>query len=529
MEKPNSLDELYAFLKRFHLADSLLEISKINAALRFGDREIYRPGIPKDILTWLGRMQEFRRTNVMLEVTRMARYLILSGANDYRNVYLHLQDRNFYTAVNMTGFLYDKDVEIKDDAPLDVGQLMGRIAHWQFSLQDTPKYIIARGYLLFSLIGSRHQGKYDITAKMKEHYCVGALEFMGAGLFHWFLSDGTLEEDIQLESDLSGSIVTVDALNRFILLSQGTYKDYRVAIRGINWQEKNKLHEIYGLDPFVKMPIIKVDKPGHMKSPYVVPQLKYLLDRASSGIFYLLADKEREIAGQKGKKHENHFRRAFGDMYREYVGLQLSQPNVSIKFVDLDTDLQLPPTIKRPDFALISGTCCLLFEVKTSLLNVNARTYFEKETLRQAIASGSLEKAVGQLKQFQDLVLSEYIKDPRFHGIKRVTSFLVGYEAIYVLNLSVLPLLKEYYGDLVARLQLADISDIDTIGRAVGMELDVVCQLDEKVSDRDKELWGVATYLNERNTFLPNPLLDKAYEEFMTLLIGQERIRHMTD
>lgn len=53
MEKDTSLIYLYAYLKGFHLSDSLVLIAAINSALKHGHEEFYNDGIAPQVIGWL--------------------------------------------------------------------------------------------------------------------------------------------------------------------------------------------------------------------------------------------------------------------------------------------------------------------------------------------------------------------------------------------------------------------------------------------------------------------------------------------
>src|SRR5689334_5213059 len=89
-EKAVSVDELYDYLKRFSLSDSLYALGLINASMQFGRNGLEESGIPPPILTWVRKNfpTEHDKRLVMLQVSRLARFLILSGTNDYKKPYL---------------------------------------------------------------------------------------------------------------------------------------------------------------------------------------------------------------------------------------------------------------------------------------------------------------------------------------------------------------------------------------------------------------------------------------------------------
>ncbi|WP_179412286.1 hypothetical protein HDF19_03350 [Mucilaginibacter sp. E4BP6] len=514
MYKKNSLNELYDCLKKFHLSDSLYVIGAVNAALKFGSVKADTKNIPPWITDWLQRRgrSETERRSISVMLTRMARYLLLSSANDHKGIFLDLNSDAFNKAYNLVRDLHDTDVE--GDGVIDFSIFFGRTAQWQFPLQTSRKTIIGRGYLLFIELMQSVQTDYDFAGKFKAYFNLSLEEFMMTGYAMWLISNGTLDYEIKIERPFLNGLITIENQQKFLNLSSGIAKDYRIAVRGNEWQKIDKLKEIYGLDPFVKMPAIAVERSTKLSSTtYVVPQAKYFLDRGSSGIFYLLSDKEMLLANPKG----NPFRIAFGKVYRAYVGKHLSQSGKHV-FIDLDYDFPYTWTKMMPDFALVFDELCLLIEVKTTLLNVDSRTYQEPLTLRKEAANGSLVKAVNQLDTFRRAILNNELPDPRFTKVSKVLNIIVGYEDVYSLNNTLLPLLEEIHGDPAKNLQLGCITDIDAIGTAISNNDDIITTLFEKANDVAKRSWGIATIWSGNENH-PNPILDDAFSAFQSKIV----------
>lgn len=195
--------------------------------------------------------------------------------------------------------------------------------------------------------------------------------------------------------------------------------------------------------------IIKVEVSSTLKKgSYVVPQPKYLLDRTSTGIFYLLADKEQQLANANGQTKKNPFRVYFGEVYRSYVKTQLIQANSDTILIDLDEDFDNKNGGKLPDFAIIEQNICVLIEVKISLLTLKSRAFFDESQMEQEIKTGSFKKAISQLHDLRTRILEKKIEDPRFQPITEVITILAGYEDIFVLNSYLLPMLEVQYGPM---------------------------------------------------------------------------------
>lgn len=520
MRQSKSLQELYDHLRRFHLSESLYLIGSINAALKFGFKGLYENDIPEYIKNWLKGIPNDHQTrlNIFLASTRLARFLVLSGANDHKSNPLRLEDNSYGEAVDMAGDLYDEPLEssLKKASSSLANNILGRVGFWQFPLQEHRLVPMGRAYMLYITLPSKLPMTYNIDAKMREYFGIGCFEFLATGLVLWIKSNGTLDYNLKIEIKELEDVVTTESQLAFLQLSSGTPEKYRRILRGDDWKKMNKLNDIYSLDPFTQIPAIAVQHSAKFrKDSFVVPQAKYFLDRASTGMFYLLADKEHELAKVSGQAKKNPFRVYFGDVFRQYVLEQLSQGSSKISVIDLDNDFDNPSASQIPDIALLDDKICIVFEVKTSLLTVSSRAFLDEKKLEAEVKIGSFNKAISQLSNFREKILNKEITDPRFKKIETVINVLVGYEDIFTLNSYLLPLLKDHYGDKADSLQLATITDIDSIGTVLqeGMPINEIFQ--NKLNDPEKEKWLFMQYLSE-HTNVDNMLLRKSYRTFMS-------------
>ncbi|RYG21153.1 MAG: hypothetical protein EOO07_03335 [Chitinophagaceae bacterium] len=515
----NSLQSLYNHLKKFHLSDSLYVIGAVNAALKYGTHKLDQnnENIPNWIKEWLkkrGRSEQDRRS-IAIVLSRMARFLLLSSANDHKGIFLDLNLPSAHSAYNMV--LNLEDEYLPDEYPADtIGRFVlyfNRIGQIQLPLQASRKRVIGRGFLLFHKLILSTPTDYEFDRKFQEYFGLTMFEFIANGFGMWILSNGTLDYEMKNEISELKHVITLETQRKFLALSCGTPQRYRELVRGENWKLPHKLKDAYALEPFAIMPAVKVERSSHLSSTsYVIPQCKYFLDRASSGIFYLLGDKEMELALSEGKKEKNPFRKAFGLVFREYVGVHLAMPG-QLVFIDLDHDFQQPDG-KLPDFAIINNNICVLFEVKTTLLNIAARTYFEQKTLEKEVKAGNIQKAVTQLQEFKELVLNGQISDERFSGVSKVISIIVGYEDVFCLNSTLLPMLDKLHGTGLGDFQFASISDIEAIGSAIEQSIDVVSRLEKKLADPGERQWAIATLFHKEMDD-NNSILDQAFEEFI--------------
>ncbi|MGE8377190.1 MAG: hypothetical protein ACN6PN_02540 [Sphingobacterium sp.] len=513
----SSLKKLYDLLKTFHLSEGLYVIGSVNAALKYGSKVSTNKDIPKWIMKWLnlrGR-NERERQSIILTMTRMARFLLLSTANDHKGVFLDLNNKKFIQAANIIG-----DIDFIENDPM-ISETMDKFSLYfsrtfqiQLPLQASKKHLLGRGYLLYIKTLKETPTDYPFEEKFYEYFGLTLLEFMSTGFAMWIMSNGTLDYNLNIEVNNLKSLITTETQRIFLSLSSGTAKQYREMIRGKDWKTPDQLKDRFALDPFTSIPAIKVERSAKLGlDSYVVPQPKYLMDRASSGIFYLLADKERELALLNGKIGQNSFRNAFGIIFRKYVGKHLSLKGQH-KFIDLDDDIKYNGG-KIPDFAIIHNNVCLLFEVKTTLLNIDARTYFEIEKLENEVRNGNIRKAIRQVKAFEKVILSYQTGDPRFEAIDKVINIIVGYDDIYSLNSTLLPTLDRVESEVQYNLQFASITDIESISSAIDAGSNIVDLLYNKAKHDQKRFWSIATLFYDIDS-PDNSILDNAYDEFVS-------------
>jgi hypothetical protein len=522
-----NLDELYAYLKRFSLSDSLHFIGSINAYLKYGTFSPEKKNIPAAIVNLVDTFfrDESERRRLFLELTRLARFLLLSQASDHKSERFESSPKNFSNAVNYVGELYDTDVEKAPSSAFEVSQMVGRMIQWQFPLQINRAQLIGRASLLFLNQYIENPGSYDYNQKLKEYFGIGAFEFIVSGIALWMMSNGLLAQGLKMEVEALKGKITDQTIETFIQLSSGTQEDYKRMIRGPEyWKSVNKLLDLYFFDPLARMPVVRVERSMTIPNPkgaYTVPQPLYLLQRASSGIFQLLADKEMEIANANNQPLRNDFRHFFGHvLYREYVLKQLQLAKPPIVLVDIDDNPDFDG--KKPDYALIENDVCVLFEVKTGLLRIQARSMFDENAIRAEIQKGAFKKAIIQLNEFEKQILQNQTGDSRFNGVTKVIKVIVGYEDIFVANPMILNLLPDVYGKNGHGFQIATISDIDSIGTYLAHSQDFCSVVLEKVNS-DSMTWSFLSFFADRNRDkqVENPVLKEAYDQFISKLLGK--------
>ncbi|SDP86017.1 hypothetical protein SAMN05428975_3090 [Mucilaginibacter sp. OK268] len=115
---------------------------------------------------------------------------------------------------------------------------------------------------------------------------------------------------------------------------------------------------------------------------------------------------------------------------------------------------------------------------------------------------------------FKQKILSGQINDARFSKITAVVGVIVGYEDIFSINSTLLPMLDKLNGSVVDDLQFASISDIEAIGSAIDQKLNIIELLQKKVASPAERQWSIAT-LFHKDMDHRNSVLDQAFDEFI--------------
>lgn len=69
MNKSCSLEELYSYLRKFHLSESLYTIGLVSAALKYGTEAINNQNLPREIILWVDRQSKLQ---IFIEISRLA-------------------------------------------------------------------------------------------------------------------------------------------------------------------------------------------------------------------------------------------------------------------------------------------------------------------------------------------------------------------------------------------------------------------------------------------------------------------------
>ncbi|MFZ4797537.1 MAG: hypothetical protein ACOYMA_08575 [Bacteroidia bacterium] len=510
--KENKLEELYSIINNYHLSDTIYLLGQINSRFKFGHNELVKDQV-SEIDSWILNYYSGRFLQLHFDSNRLIRYLLLSKSNDFKSKKVNLNEVDILHLFDVVGNLYEKEIE------QDVYQSFARIAQKQFPLQVDKSETIGRTYLLFMDIAQSYSDPYDINTNFINYFGLTPIQFILSGYALWLKSEGNVYKEMEIDlGDISDRINT-KTVNQFINLSLGDHISYKKHIRGSNWTKMRKLQDYHGFEALVKMPFFKIEKSSNIidwEITYLVPEPHYILERMATGIFYLLADKEKEIAESENKPNHNAFRNFFGDkVYKDFVKRHLSQKVEGLEFIDFDEDIE--HSGKKPDFAIISEKICVLFEVKTGLLTLNSRTFFEPSEIHEEVKSKNIGKAVKQLSDFEKAILQKEIKKDCFKHIETVIKVIIGYEDIYSINSVIL----EHVDTInYKNFQFGTISDVEAIGLVLQNKLDITKILLDKIST-EKYSWQIRTvileYIDKEKT--RNNILFDSCDLFMKMLI----------
>ncbi|QQT27637.1 hypothetical protein [Sphingobacterium spiritivorum] len=475
LAKPKTLEELYSYLSPYRLFDVLNIVAQINAVFKFGTslEELQYEGIDFELFQWIKYMNTQQRINLYFSSTRLARFILLSGAHNESTSRVSFKSQIFRNMLDYSIDLYDKDVEIFDKDFI-TPHILGKVSHWQFPLQESLPKLLGRANLLFLEIPREVSTEYEFDIRFQSYFGMSIKSYLGIGTLIWHKSCGYVDRFMEIDEALS--FMSQDSYAIFLDLVSMKHQEYPTYFRSQKGTIASKGLEIYGVDPLKHRPLIIDDG-----NTYLIPQMKYFFDKVTNGVFHLLAEKERS-----SKRNENPFRITFGNIFKTYVGKFLMSTDF-VQCLDLDY-IDLDYNKKIPDYALISGDVCLLIEVKLSLTNAHTRSRFDKENVLNTIKKGSMNKALQQLDEFGGFIVENNLTlNHPFYKVKHVVSLIVCYEDLFVSNLAFLKLIESETG-FDMNLQVCNISELESLGDLLSNGLDIVDILYKKaVSDKKYE------------------------------------------
>lgn len=480
--KPTSLKEVYDFLKGFKLSDGLYEIGLLQSGL--STVKIHKgKEIPEKVTKWIQThiKNEDSKIWCIFTLSRMARYLILSGSNDHKNKILSLENESFLDAYNKVVGLWEGKVESEQDLKRE----FARLAQQQHFLYSTDLAILGRGYLLFLKIPNEISFDYDFDSKLREYFGFGIFEFLATSLFEWFNCVGKSKER-KIEVKKLASLATPENQKKYRNLFSGSVEDYKKKIRGeADWKTPNVEKDINGIEPFFRVPLIKTKNSNDL----IVVHPYHLLYQVAMGIFYLLDEKERSLSRSV---NQNDFRNKFGELYQCYAAKLLSRVRSPAHFVDMDREFGKEKGF--PDFAIIRDEICCLFEIKTTLLGLETRANFDLNKLEEEVTrdKGAFDKAVKQFSRFDNEIENIKVQNPSFSKVKKIIRIIVGFDDIFHANELITPIIRNHYGSnygegSVKNLHIITINGLEMFAGVLENEEDFIKTFSEKFDDEGNE------------------------------------------
>jgi len=411
--KSYNSNDIADFLKRFKLHETLRLIGGLSHELFF------MTNVSE------GRIEDVPISDAVLAYLAMR---AIESSNDYRK--LTMTQSDLAKAADMYWGLSDP---IETEAQVDACLL--RFGVSQLDYQRRLDNLLARSLIIYRDLWKTVPGSVPIESVIQsiaglaiEEILMFTFAFTGqshksGGFFRLYAKVDSSDPEMI-------GMFSLAKQQAFINWLSCDYQAFRVQAREHLAKIPSPSYERQRFNPLLKHPILTPDHnplPG-ASQVYILPLPRLLLERVTRGLYFELSDHF------SGSGRQNLFRQSFGYVFQEYVGALLKDAVgkdhvfAEVKYRD-GKDEKL-----TPDWMVIVGDCCLVFEVKQSGLYLNAKMWGEIETVKEDL-SKSVGGGVRQLWNFEQAVLSGRYPELAFlSGIREFVRVVVSYDHLYFAN-----------------------------------------------------------------------------------------------
>lgn len=489
-------EEFAQFLRRYKLDDFLMKMSIVTSKIMLNDKAL-KEFIPRYFNLWQ---------------MAFASHIAILRSNDYRRK--TFDDEELKKVAQNYNQLEDPLLgEDIDNNPGKGWAFLVRLASMQFTYQTSLSKALGRALVMFYDIPKTLENpEIDIEREIFELYGV-KLEDL-ATIATCFLicsrANGVIDMEMLKASSIPEVIKLVEdgTVQKILDDFSISYEDYR------DYYEKHPMtkgYEQYSFNLLRLKPIVITEK-----GEYVIPVMPFLMEKASTGIYYRLMDHHK-------LPKSNPFLIFFGKyIFETYIGKQLA---VFTEPKSLFEEFQYGKHgMLTTDWSIIEGASAVLIECKTSGLSINAKTTGDLEKIKEELKS----RVVKGLKQMVELREKISIGTPGlepYNGVKDFHFVVVTYDDIYLANsnfmrkmineeLQKLGITADFKYDV---LSMNDIEALHSIGKKYSLaELLKTKHSQDRWVTMDM-IPFLRDYLNEEDAKLvnvDNPLLTDRREEY---------------
>lgn len=488
-----SAEDFKASVRRYKLDALLAVLGIVSSKIVTNDKEI-QPFVPNTFNLW--------------QLSHIALIAILYS-NDYR---AKLVD-DLEMAKLATSFNQLEDNLLVDGANENHAyEFLTRLTHMQFPYQINRANALARSLILFSDIPSTLESpKIDVPKEIYKKYGVNQEDMLLIGtslmlaskntgfLDRRYLANATVPRIQELER--TGSMQNViDILSK-------TYMDFR------DYYAANPLKgglEQYGFNLLRTFPLV-ITSSNHT----VIPNLWFLVEKVTNGIFYDLMDKFKTDRG-------NAFLEFFGkELFEKYIGMNL---NLFVKSQNLLPEFSYGRNNElTSDWIITHDSTAVLMECKTSGLTIESKTSGDLKQIRTEL-KGRVVGALKQMIKLRNKIRTGEKGLERLNSIKDFHFVVVTYDSIYFANADFMRnmiceelQLEGYEIDFKFDvLSMTDIESLHYVGKKYGLyELLTIKHTKSEWIDMDM-IPFLQNYLGDNwHKNIQNPLLSERHELYM--------------
>lgn len=526
-----SLTDVLSYLKRFNLPQALNLIGVLNSHIPWDAGEKATANNPKNqpFADWINDNFDGvgERKSLQWNLARMARYLLLSQADDYKKAELKFGDGSFREAYHRVSQMHDPEAEFPLDELNDLDWWAFRTFQPQPPLQEHPGIWLSRAFLLFDKI-PKQVGFYGEL--QKSTFAIAGLspvDYTSKCFCLASVNQGIFKDQPKFGHPRLDALMVKGNVKEFLSSISCTKAEYIEIIRGTDLHRIDPETDIYNIEPLLAKPVIRFPSKIVGESDlYVCPISRYLLLKGSIGLFYLIND---HLRCTQGKSASNAFRHEFGSkVLPTYVFKHLEQStHSSSKIINFDSDDMFKDFKgKKPDFGILSAEGIILIEVKLTLLNVEARSLASPNQIADSCQKGKqLRDALDQLLEFEKYLQSG---NCTLEVPKAVVKIIVCFDSLYFANSYIRREIGSNLGkNYIEGLQIATLTDIEHMGQTLFCDLDVVQRLVTKTNDPELIRHPITNYLYSIDGELnfDGCVSDKSKKEFLREIPGSDTFR----
>ena len=434
---------------------------------------------------------------------------LIESSNDYHSKDMTVDD--LLKAIDMYFGLPDPFQEDSDNLQ---GFLI-RFGSSQLDYDREARHLLPRTLIIYENLWAKsgNCNQVDIANAIKSFSGLNLQEILVLSLaFSRRAKNGffRLIEDLEQYPDTLKYYFDINKQKAFANWISCKYSDFRSLSR--SEMPSTMDYEKFRFNPLLSKPAIIPDsnpQPGSSQV-YITPIPALIYRRVTTGLYFTLSEYFKE-------NNEKPFRKTFGEVFQEYVGLLL-QKAVGESNVQQEWRYGSKKNGKdTPDWFVIQNGTALLIEVKQSGLYLPAKKWGQlgdiKDDLNRNIGAG-----VYQMWKFEDDIrkgLCTTVPD-WLKGIEITERLVVTYERPYFVNSVLRDEIRQLYPTIPESFHWHSIS-VEELEYFLGIaSINLIDALKEKRLDTEGDRMDFRDYYSRKSSQenCRNPYLDSVYDSF---------------